>query len=82
MTAVAERLERSELRRFWEEVLRRQLGGDGRKSSVLEIHAAAIEHLEGFCKRPLLPGEVDEELLLNFDSYLWRQGISEIGGAI
>jgi hypothetical protein len=73
MTARAEQLERNELRRFVEEVLLPCLRLDGPSSSHREIYAAAVEHVERCVKQSLSPGDIDESIL-NFDSYLWRQG--------
>jgi integrase len=72
-----ERAERSQLRIFFEEVIRRQLERGGASSSTMERHAAAVEHVERFVKQPLAPDDVDEELIAKFDSYLWRQGTSD-----
>ena len=72
-----DRPERSELRRFFDEVFRPNLVRDEASSTHLEIHSAAVEHLERFVKRPLAPADIDDELLLNFESYLWRQNLSD-----
>jgi integrase len=72
-----QRLELSQLRRFWEEVYLPKLLRDGASSPHIERHRAAVNYAERFAKRPLSPGEIDEAFCLNFDSWLWRNRVSD-----
>ncbi len=74
---VAHRLERSKLREFFDGVIQPRLEWEGASKSHIERHAAAVEYVERFSKSPLSPDEIDEQLILNFDAWLWRQGISD-----
>jgi hypothetical protein len=70
-------LERSKLREYVEAVFLSRLEWDGASKSHLERHAAALDYLERFVRQPLDPENLDEQLILNFDAWLWRQGLSD-----
>jgi integrase len=72
-----ERVEVSELRKFWEKIYLRKLERDGASDSHIERHRAAVEWAERFAKRPLSPSEIDDQFRLNFDAWLWRQRTSD-----
>jgi integrase len=72
-----ERLERSKLRAYAEDVFLPRMADDGASKSHLERHLAAVEYLERFVKSPLEPGQIDQELVINFEAWVWRQGISD-----
>jgi integrase len=71
------RCERSKLREFVERVIVPALERNGASKSHIERHNAAVEYVERFVKEPLDPGDIDAQLVLNFDAWLWRKGISD-----
>jgi integrase len=72
-----QRYEQSKLRAYLDQVFLPNLRRDKASKSHIERHAAAVEYIERFVKRPLSPDEIDDQLVLNFDAWLWRQAISD-----
>ena len=70
-------LERSKLREYVEGVFLPRLASDGASKSHLERHEAALEYVERFVRQPLAPEDLDDQLILNFEAWLWRQGLSD-----
>lgn len=61
------------LRCFYEQVVHPSFVRMGKSSSHLERHSAAVSHFEQFYGGDIPPGDIDEDLLIRFDAYLWKE---------